>query len=472
MRCKKCAKTFRIPSRTMRETQICADCTKANVPTRNEEGSRITRDRFDTSAKWIDQNHNFTNNTEESNKITLEEIEYPKENTIQRIREEQIENHNKLVQINNKIEILTQNEKKMQEIIKEIEVKQQKKNEKSFSRLFNIISKKNEPVNDYNKILSETVLELEKIYSELNKKRTEQNICRINETKFLEKIEQLKNETNNLNSSFTKKPYETYEEPMNELDTSKEDVWIGNTTKSSGTCKMICNKFRVKKPADGGRYEAGQAYCLNCDTWIDYRGGHMKDGSLAIEDSVGWFCNCCNYRVRQKPRNKIYKEKLRDSIEKEKTSEFLNSNKFFEINAEKMNRLISDSLVLIRKNNAGIYEKTLLEALMITDEEFEQLIPRLLRIDDIFEEEIQDGDEVKKVLISDLFEKPISNSEISENQNIKNEQSLSDIIKKLKEANLGDRERLDFLQKVVGLGRNLRSADEDYIMELYYQLGN
>ncbi len=137
-----------------------------------------------------------------------------------------------------------------------------------------------------------------------------------------------------------------------------------------------------------------------------------------------------------------------------------------------MNRLISDSLVLIRKNNAGIYEKTLLEALMITDEEFEQLIPRLLRIDDIFEEEIQDGDEVKKVLISDLFEKPISNSEISENQNIKNEQSLSDIIKKLKEANLGDRERLDFLQKVVGLGRNLRSADEDYIMELYYQLGN
>ncbi len=67
------------------------------------------------------------------------------------------------------------------------------------------------------------------------------------------------------------------------------------------------------KPHKIGRYESGQAHCQICNTWIDHHGCHMKNGNPAQKDSLGWFCNCCNYRVRQKPRNKLYKEKLNDS---------------------------------------------------------------------------------------------------------------------------------------------------------------
>ena len=77
-------------------------------------------------------------------------------------------------------------------------------------------------------------------------------------------------------------------------------------------CNGICKKFKVKKPAKGGRYEAGQAHCQICDIWIDHNGCILKNRSNATIDSVGWTCKCCNYRVRQKPRNLVYKEKLRN----------------------------------------------------------------------------------------------------------------------------------------------------------------
>jgi|APSaa5957512535_1039671.scaffolds.fasta_scaffold00472_27 hypothetical protein len=80
------------------------------------------------------------------------------------------------------------------------------------------------------------------------------------------------------------------------------------------TCKGICKKFKVKKPTSGSRYGVGQGRCQTCDVWIDYRGAHLKEGSPAVEDTLGWFCNCCNYRIRQKPRNKVYKEKLAADI--------------------------------------------------------------------------------------------------------------------------------------------------------------
>ncbi|MGY5147884.1 MAG: hypothetical protein ACW9W4_07795 [Candidatus Nitrosopumilus sp. bin_7KS] len=75
-------------------------------------------------------------------------------------------------------------------------------------------------------------------------------------------------------------------------------------------CKNICKKFIVKKPTSGSRYGVGQGRCQTCEVWIDYRGAHIKDGSKASKDTLSWFCNCCNYRIRQKPRNKVYKEKL------------------------------------------------------------------------------------------------------------------------------------------------------------------
>lgn len=96
------------------------------------------------------------------------------------------------------------------------------------------------------------------------------------------------------------------------------------------TCKGICKKFHVKRPVSGKRYSSGQGHCQTCDTWLDHNGCRLKDGTAAQKNSVGWFCNCCNVRVRQKPRNKVYKEKLRKIKEKntniDETSNTINTH--------------------------------------------------------------------------------------------------------------------------------------------------
>lgn len=78
------------------------------------------------------------------------------------------------------------------------------------------------------------------------------------------------------------------------------------------TCMEICKQYKVKKPTGKGRYESGQARCQTCDIWIDHNGCILKNRLPATNHSVGWICKCCNIRVRQKPRNLIYKEKLRN----------------------------------------------------------------------------------------------------------------------------------------------------------------
>ena len=78
-------------------------------------------------------------------------------------------------------------------------------------------------------------------------------------------------------------------------------------------CAGTCEKFRVSRPLGGVRYRAGQGRCQTCDIWLDHRGAHTKDGEPASESSKGWFCNCCNYRIRRNPRNIEYKAKMRHS---------------------------------------------------------------------------------------------------------------------------------------------------------------
>ena len=83
-------------------------------------------------------------------------------------------------------------------------------------------------------------------------------------------------------------------------------------------CTGICKQYKTKKSAGAGRYGSGQARYQICDIWIDHNGCHVKDGTPAQADDMGWLCNCCNYRVRRKPRNKKYKEKLRYTDAQEK----------------------------------------------------------------------------------------------------------------------------------------------------------
>ena len=77
------------------------------------------------------------------------------------------------------------------------------------------------------------------------------------------------------------------------------------------TCMGTCKKFQVAKPRGIGRYGSGQCHCQMCNVWMDHNGCKLKDGSDATAEDYGWFCKCCNYRVRRRPRNAKYKAKFR-----------------------------------------------------------------------------------------------------------------------------------------------------------------
>ena len=66
-------------------------------------------------------------------------------------------------------------------------------------------------------------------------------------------------------------------------------------------CKEICEQYKARKPTSGGRYASGQVRCQVCEIYLIPDGA--KDGK----------CRCCNYNVRSRPRNKLYKEKYHNA---------------------------------------------------------------------------------------------------------------------------------------------------------------
>ena len=57
----------------------------------------------------------------------------------------------------------------------------------------------------------------------------------------------------------------------------------------------------------------GRALCTHCNHWVDWKFCHLKNNVPALPDSLGMFCNCCNYRVRQQPRSKRSKDILKNA---------------------------------------------------------------------------------------------------------------------------------------------------------------
>jgi len=153
---------------------------------------------------------------------------------------------------------------------------------------------------------------------------------------------------------------------------------LSTPDKINRTCNGICKKFQVKKPVGEGRYGSGQGHCQICNTWIDHIGCHMKDGSPATKESVGWFCNCCNYRVRQNPRNKLYKEKLRES--KTQNNELQNSTN---------DDLITAKDLFISRGQASLLKK--LTLLMPNIDEVKSHSEILEKIPEFLQYEINDN---------------------------------------------------------------------------------
>jgi hypothetical protein len=68
------------------------------------------------------------------------------------------------------------------------------------------------------------------------------------------------------------------------------------------TCKGICIRHRAEKPLGHfGRYAAGQKRCQICAIYMRWD---------------GIWCPCCGCRVRTRPRNSKFKQKLKTTRKK------------------------------------------------------------------------------------------------------------------------------------------------------------
>ena len=60
-------------------------------------------------------------------------------------------------------------------------------------------------------------------------------------------------------------------------------------------CKGICSRHRAMRPSTGKRYLIGQKRCQVCQIFINWQ---------------SFWCPCCGYRLRTKPRIKKHTEQL------------------------------------------------------------------------------------------------------------------------------------------------------------------
>ena len=80
-----------------------------------------------------------------------------------------------------------------------------------------------------------------------------------------------------------------------------------------GACKGDCRDNLGKLTVLRKTIAQGFVRCTNCNYWMDWKFCHLKNNTPALPDSLGMFCNCCNYRVRQQPRSKRSKDILKNA---------------------------------------------------------------------------------------------------------------------------------------------------------------
>ncbi len=292
MRCKKCTKPIKTPSKKMRKTQICSECSKKSLQQTVKDASKNTQ----------------------KNNVNKPKIIKPKKESIKDLKNEQIENYNKLIQITNEIRVQRRQMKTFKKYIK-LEKEELKKGGKTDSEFIKKISTKNKSLTKYSTMSpSDKSSKLEKDRSELVKKYFKKYIYRTRGSEILEKIQA------NQRSDKSKKDKRGLQTSSNSQDSQKahniKNSPLIDQTKlpNNGLCKKICNTNKVKIIPGRGRYSSGQVHCQTCDVWLDHNGCHKRNGSPAERDTIGMRCNCCNFQVRTKPRGKLYKKKLADKL--------------------------------------------------------------------------------------------------------------------------------------------------------------
>lgn len=180
--------------------------------------------------------------------------------------------------------------------------------------------------------------------------------------------------------------------------------YMNSTT--NRTCKGKCVNYKATKPTNrGGRYAVGQVRCQTCDIYLIPQG--VKDKR---------YCKCCNYRVRTKPRNSLYKEKYHNKINElqKSTIKQVSTNKDLELDKilkKHIEQNFEDS-----KKHTPIYEE--IDDSVKTYYEFKEFLDYTMKLQSNYQ----------LVMLKELLEYgPLHKGEISESLAYFNNKDSSDI---------------------------------------------
>ena len=90
-----------------------------------------------------------------------------------------------------------------------------------------------------------------------------------------------------------------------------------------GECREVLGKLTYLRKS----FVEGFSRCKICEYWLDWRFCHLRSGEKATSESIGMYCNCCNYQVRQRPHSREAKETLERHNEQSTSSKEDNYNK-------------------------------------------------------------------------------------------------------------------------------------------------
>ena len=89
-----------------------------------------------------------------------------------------------------------------------------------------------------------------------------------------------------------------------------------------GECREMLGKLTYLRKT----FVEGFSRCRVCEYWLDWRFCHLRSGEKATSESIGMYCNCCNYQVRQRPHSREAKETLERHNEQSTSSKEDNYN--------------------------------------------------------------------------------------------------------------------------------------------------
>lgn len=168
-----------------------------------------------------------------------------------------------------------------------------------------------------------------------------------------------------------------------------------------GACKGDCRDQLGELTFLRKTFAQGFVRCTHCNYWMDWKFCHLKNNTPALLDSLGMFCNCCNYRVRQQPRSKKSKDILKDfKLDSKKSQTNLRNQMASDTTIEESREIIQKIKDEIQsRKKVQKYEKKISENSRNDEVEDDDVIDTGKTLDELrelFEEKFSDNPQLLK----------------------------------------------------------------------------